>query len=562
MKKNLNGINNNSIIYENLNYEELIADIKMDENSMKEGILAMLLCQKMKIIQKNSPINKKQCEKENIFFVNDAENIPIYNFLKKMNYEVISKDQIKDHKENYSEGEYIINCKVGHLEKKFKALRINDLCINRNIYSIMVSKDENNYCLYVKGEFFDLIEKLDLNENDKDFLKEKFIEYENKGCKLIFYAKKNFNKIELNDYLSKLNSIGKNSFEKRKEIYDEIENKLELLMTISLKIDYKNLKSIEDFIINEKNLKIFFVSSEDFLTTKIMMNSCNIIKNSTAIVNFDEMSIEEIKFNINQSFIKLGKNIEDWGKTEKLILFIEGITLELIYSNIKVLNDFILLSFASFQVIGYNMNSEQKALLVKILKRNNNVCGIGSVYHDKQMLKNSNFSVEILPFNKKNWQNVGNIGMKNFESFLKILLQKNLNFGKFLNKFIDKILFFCVFATIQNFFFSFENNFQNFDVYLGVEYTCIFIFYNIAICLLSFIVYKFDSYIHCNYFVNFYFDYFFFGYFISIFVFVLSFFLFQKSVSIFGNYPSYELILSFNITFIQLIQMIKVLIIF
>ena len=275
--------------------------------------------------------------------------------------------------------------------------------------------------IYCKGNWTGMQSILDLNEDEVGFLNQILNNFASKGLRAVIYAKKELNAFSAAKFHKRLQNLKFSLMSQQEnliELAQEYENKLKLVGVLGLRDDLES--NVENLIENLKDIdsKIWIVSGDsrenslncaktiNFVNTQnkdeffdisdetqdgLLLTIRNILTELRNKFDDNEKSDkfkekEKSKENIKEKDMKAIKKMERKKKnkiftkfvslsTEKLnllkkkVLILNGKSLNLITKDSYLSSHFQFISHLCSRFIAYNLTPQQKASLVKMVKK-------------------------------------------------------------------------------------------------------------------------------------------------------------------------------------------------
>ena len=306
----------------------------------------------------------------------------------------------------------------------------------------------------------------------------------------------------------------KNKFEKLSE---KIESNLELVGVIGLKHEIADgAPQIVQFFKNT-NLKMWMVtgdSKENAMNTAINLKMISNRKqtfliseeNNKDLVIVIRNILEDIKNALKPQtllFTNSQKKNEPLPDQEKVFedlsqhcLIVNGESLNIIFSNSYLKSHFIFIASIIKNGIGYNLTSEHKKLLVKMIQihfpDSPTVMAVGDGYNDIPMMQSADISIEMLSAINKDSNNNEFMGFANAGDIqinkLKLIQDLMIYYGRIKTDRQENIIYFSFYISyllaLHIFFFNWYSKFVATSILTGLEvflYNCIFSIPNIIV---------------------------------------------------------------------------------
>lgn len=411
---------------------------------------ALLLCHE--ISTKEDVVEKNNCSYLNQFAMPDSETI--LDFTKQYHHKLLYQCSILNNSMkcyntliNDQSAQYYIlgiqnhNHNIGKYDKYYKFSILLKPAISLLNNKLSQGSFENS-TLYFRTDDPSYIDLLDLEELEKDIIKQKMDILKARGLRfVIFSQKKNIEEDEINEYIHHIKKNVEFSSGSLK-----IENNNELIAILAIKDKpAPGLKSlINDFLTIENKVWLLSNDSEDIvistafllgiidkqhelLRLEIPLDSCNCnegwikIRSILNKLRKSLLGIDEININKNKT-TSLRKSVREKSAGLKIFLtgkpiyclIINGKTFELLCKDQNFLNHFVFIAYFCHSLIGYGMKPKDKEFLLTLIKTkfpNNPITMvIGDGYDDLSMMKQADLSIEIK--NKNSKENTGKLKEK------------------------------------------------------------------------------------------------------------------------------------------------------
>ena len=407
------------------------------------------------------------------------------------------------HSETTTSINYNLKDEINEMIFQYNVIGINEFSHSRKRFSICFEDKMNGHIiLYCKGKFDSMKERLNLSPDQRITFDNVIKAYSEKGLRIVVFAKKILENNEAYKYFNKYTSLKRSVASQKQELENlaiEMECDLDLVAIVGLKEKMRPdaEKSIEIF--KKMNSKIWILTGDGFtnaFNAGVNVSLFTSTQENTAI-HFKETDGENLRYFIREILAEMKQStldryqkengiVDDFfmesekvrdnsmdlsrekkyskianKETEKYfsekMVFIDGDSLSVILKDQYLKLNFIFIIALSPRIIGYNMTSEQKYDLVKIIKEkflnSPTVLSVGDGYNDSLMMKASDISIEICE-NLKDGINNGDIQVDNL-GVLKDLMN---NYGNT----CSKILIFTIrLRFFQSFLFTFCLFFSN-----------------------------------------------------------------------------------------------------
>ncbi|CAD8103907.1 unnamed protein product [Paramecium primaurelia] len=421
---------------------------------------------------------------------------------------------------NKFDGPDIYLCKVRGNPICYQILGLNIFTYNRNLNSVVIQvpmtmdlelgqehQDLNQLCgegsknkslLICKGDYETIKLKLQQNYKEREELDAYIQHYKMRGIRMIVYATRVLSEKETKNYKQKFNlfySSLTNQDSLLEELAQEYERDLSLLGMIGFKEELKN--DALDFIktVKECNINIWLLSGDQEAQTISCAQALEMTETSrylrivatdkdqiwlqinTAIgyIQSELYKISEKSLikqqekhaqqqSMSRSMIKSSVTLFEGASYQQMLQFvlvINGHSLSLISQSIYLMSHFRFLACVCKNMIGFNMNPQQKELACIIIKdyfpNKPTILGVGDGYNDALMMQASHISIEIINSKLNHIYpqvNAGDISVNTLKEIKVLLLQKCKLHSERVSSMI-KYLFYCAgFLGMTLFFFN------------------------------------------------------------------------------------------------------------
>lgn len=415
--------------------KDIIGDNIFVPNKYNEIFNALLLCHEVqsKEIENNSKRNYF-----NEFSLPDTQ--PILEFARSYHYKFlyqcsIFNDLIKCYTVQINEKIsqfYVLGTNFNFLDSsecKYKFSILLKSAVSLEMNHENSDEDEDSTILYIRSNDISSLDRIDIEESEREILKLKMEELTVNGIKFVlFFQKKNMSGEEVNKY----NNYMKNSHHSP-ELLSEIlklESNCEFLSIIALKDkSFPGLKPlINDFFEIENKVWLLSNDTEDQVIStgyllEILNKECETVRldipsNSCTLneawikIRFALNKIRKIifyesnesgyllksKFPIDKNTSIEKKNL--WNSySGNYNLILNGKTLNILIQDDDLFSHFAFLAHFSRGLIGYEMNPKEKEILVRMIKEKFHnfpvTMVVGDGYDDIQMMRMADISIEM-----------------------------------------------------------------------------------------------------------------------------------------------------------------------
>lgn len=384
---------------------------------------------------------------------------------------------------------------------------VNDSTFPRNQFSIIISENSNfedsdEFILLVCSQDFDaLIPNLKISKAKIENFRSTINSNKEQGMQSLVYAFRTISKEEFANFHQKKTNldIGKNDIDQNQlnELYDSIEQELEILLILNFKEllktgVYENIAAFKD-----AKIKHFVLSKDSEYSTIATAYSSGIIDKATSIERFTAINskagIVLLKHFLNNLCKKLenhnaintfsvrldnsknfayGKYIpknesdgsdkkNDKNYPKRFTLVIDGESLEIIFKNAYLKENFKFLMIWIENMICFQIKPELKHQLVKYIKTlsiYSKVLALGSSYEDFQMFKEADLSIEVNEKQSYISEGQNDLILTNFEKIAHLILVKGPLYYKKMRKIMLYYFYIFQFITFLRFFNEFFSN--------------------------------------------------------------------------------------------------------
>ncbi|CAD8190865.1 unnamed protein product [Paramecium octaurelia] len=380
-------------------------------------------------------------------------------------------------------------CKVRGNSIWYQILGLNLFTYNRNLNSVVVQVpmtmdlelgqehealnqlcgegSKNKSLLICKGDYEAIKLKLQLNHKEREELDAYIQNYKVRGIRMIVYATRVLSEKETENYKQKFNLLHSsltNQDSLLEELALEYEKELNLLGMIGFKEELKS--DALDFIktVKECNINIWLLSGDQEAQTISCAQALEMAETSkylrivatekeqiwlqinTAIgqIQSELQKIQEKQLikqqekhsqqSMSRSMIKSSVTLFEGASYQQMLQFVlvvNGNSLSIISESPDLMSHFRFLSCVCKNVIGFNMNPQQKELACIIIKdyfpNKPTILGVGDGYNDALMMQASHISIEIINSKLNHIYpqvNAGDISVNTLKEIKVLLLQK------------------------------------------------------------------------------------------------------------------------------------------
>ncbi|CAD8200084.1 unnamed protein product [Paramecium octaurelia] len=371
------------------------------------------------------------------------------------------------------------------LELKQKCEAINQLCGEGS---------KNNSLLICKGDYEAIKTKLQLNHKEREELDSYIQHYKQRGIRMIIYATRVLSERETENYKQKFNLLHSSLTNQDillEQLALEYEKELNIMGMIGFKEELKN--DALDFIktVKDCNINIWLLSGDQEVQTISCAQSLEMTETSkylrivatekeqiwlqinTAIgqIQSELQKIQEKQQDKHQdenlmvrSMIKSSVTLFEGASYQQVlqfVLIVNGHSLSLISESADLMSHFRFLSCVCKNVIGFNMNPQQKELACLIIRNyfpnNPTVLGVGDGYNDALMMQAANVSIEIINSKRNHIYpqvNAGDISVNTLSEIKVLLLQKCKLHSERVSAMIIYLFYCAGFLGMTLFFFN------------------------------------------------------------------------------------------------------------
>ncbi|CAD8179034.1 unnamed protein product [Paramecium octaurelia] len=410
-------------------------------------------------------------------------------------------------------------CKVGGNQIWYQILGLNLFTYNRNLNSVVVQVpmtmdlelgqehealnqlcgegSKNKSLLICKGDYEAIKLKLQLNHKEREELDAYIQHYKVRGIRMIVYATRVLSEKETVNYKEKFNLLHSsltNQDNLLEELAVEYEKELNLLGMIGFKEELKS--DALDFIrtVKECNINIWLLSGDQEAQTISCAQALEMTETSkylrivakdkeqiwlqinTAIgqIQSELQKIQEKQLikqqekhqqqQMGRSMIKSSVTLFEGASYQQILQFVlvvNGQSLSLISESPDLMSHFRFLSCVCKNVIGFNMNPQQKELACNIIKdyfpNKPTILGVGDGYNDALMMQASHVSIEIINSKLNHIYpqvNAGDISVNTLREIKVLLLQKCKLHSERVSSMIIYLFYCAGFLGMTLFFFN------------------------------------------------------------------------------------------------------------
>ena len=376
---------------------------------------------------------------------------------------------------------------------KFPILAFQDRTPEHPDFSIIYCNENNATILLCRGQKDSMLNKLSLNESEREKLESLLIFFEVKGVIPLIYARKTLNHEQETNYLSQYNNLRSsliNQQEKISVLAEELENKLEFIgvLGIDAPLDIIFAENL-NFFQKEIGAKLWLLSGDSSINVFNAARKIGLIGSSMRVFSLDEISETDLILGMKtlldnlKNLIKIHKkafspkHLQNKGSKKKLMddskisiteeddleqmsLIISGNSLDMIIKNQYLNQNFrFLCSFIS-SLIGYQLKAHHKAWLAEMVQKSflksPRILAIGNGYNDGPMLQQADFGVEIKGFG------LGDLRLPDLKHFRTIVRDLAIPYQEKLHNLIDLLAYKSLFFGFQGFFFEFFSNYSGY----------------------------------------------------------------------------------------------------
>ena len=247
------------------------------------------------------------------------------------------------------------------------------------------------------------------------------------GLRVLIIGYKELSDQDLNDFLNKYNKIKSSKSKTREEdlnkLFDNMEDKLEL--TGCTAIEDKLQDGVPETIglLREADINIWMLTGDKMETAIEIAKSCNLFDDKMTELMFSFNSLDLITQTLD-SELKYLELKELFDEDETISIVVDGSTLQIIFQDAKVTDNFFKLCRASKSVVCCRVSPKQKSDIVdNYMKSQNGICiAIGDGANDVPMIMQAHIGIGIRGLEGTQAVRTSDFAINQFSHLQKLLL--------------------------------------------------------------------------------------------------------------------------------------------
>lgn len=295
----------------------------------------------------------------------------------------------------------------------------------------MLIKDKDKYFLYIKGADSMIIPRLkfDIDEDgDMQKLTEDHIhKFATEGLRVLIVAFKEISKDDYKNFMAKYDKIRSSKSKTREEemlkLYDNMETKFNLIGCTAIEDKLQDGVPETIGLLREADINIWMLTGDKMETAIEIAKSCNLFdsKMTELMFSFDSLDLITQTLDSELKYLELK---ELFHEDETIAVVVDGSTLQIIFQDSKITDNFFKLCRASKSVVCCRVSPKQKSDIVEnYMKSQKGICiGIGDGANDVPMIMQAHIGIGIRGLEGTQAVRTADFAINQFSHLQKLLL--------------------------------------------------------------------------------------------------------------------------------------------
>ena len=295
----------------------------------------------------------------------------------------------------------------------------------------LIIKDQGKYFLYSKGADSVMMPRIKFDiEKDSELQKkteDNIHKFATEGLRVLVIGYKELSDSDFDEFMVKYDKIrsskAKNRDDELFKLFDQMENKLELIGCTAIEDKLQDGVPETIGLLREADINIWMLTGDKMETAIEIAKSCNLFDNTMTELMFSFDSPDLITQTLD-SELKYLELKELFNEDETIAVVVDGSTLQLIFQDAKVTDNFFKLCRASKSVVCCRVSPKQKSDIVdNYMKTQSGICiAIGDGANDVPMIMQANIGVGIRGLEGTQAVRTADFAINQFSHLQKLLL--------------------------------------------------------------------------------------------------------------------------------------------
>ena len=295
----------------------------------------------------------------------------------------------------------------------------------------LIIKDQGKCFLYSKGADSVMMPRIkfdaDQDTEQQHVTEDHLHKFATDGLRVLIIGYKELTEEQLDDFMTKFNKIKSSKSKTREEdlnkLFDNMEDKLELIGCTAIEDKLQDGVPETIGLLREADINIWMLTGDKMETAIEIAKSCNLFDDKMTELMFSFNSLDLITQTLD-SELKYLELKELFDEDETIAIVVDGSTLQIIFQDPKVTDNFFKLCRASKSVVCCRVSPKQKSDIVdNYMKSQKGICiAIGDGANDVPMIMQAHIGIGIRGLEGTQAVRTSDFAINQFSHLQKLLL--------------------------------------------------------------------------------------------------------------------------------------------
>ena len=295
----------------------------------------------------------------------------------------------------------------------------------------LIIKDQGKCFLYSKGADSVMMPRIkfdaDQDTEQQHVTEDHLHKFATDGLRVLIIGYKELTEEQLDDFMTKFNKIKSSKSKTREEdlnkLFDNMEDKLELIGCTAIEDKLQDGVPETIGLLREADINIWMLTGDKMETAIEIAKSCNLFDDKMTELMFSFNSLDLITQTLD-SELKYLELKELFDEDETIAIVVDGSTLQIIFQDPKVTDNFFKLCRASKSVVCCRVSPKQKSDIVdNYMRSQKGICiAIGDGANDVPMIMQAHIGIGIRGLEGTQAVRTSDFAINQFSHLQKLLL--------------------------------------------------------------------------------------------------------------------------------------------